>query len=335
MGSEPPYSNRLAWRALMWCVSGLLLAYLLAGCDASAVLNSPAIALSTGSGGPGTAVTVVGGGFPADSPVSVRLGPPDVGASPQSYGDAITDAQGRFVLTFTMPDCWPNGAPIAEHGVVVIVLNADGSAKATAPFAYQPAVKIQAASIASDPALPISRAVSGGGETLIGQPVDSGSMAFFIPEVSATAVVPSEYILARSGEAHRRGSFVSYDFIPGAGETPRFAEIQFFSAESIRAFAVPCAATICFEGDYPTPERYEGEKAALSQHVDYGPFRLAAFGDREWLVTNHPCAGDSCAIREYTTFLGDTKVDVWVLMQDDAQADASDALFASFRLQGP
>ena len=35
-------------------------------------------------------------------------------------------------------------------------------------------------------------------------------------------------------------------------------------------------------------------------------------------------------IREYTTFLGERKVDVWIMMQDTSQGDANDALFASF-----
>jgi hypothetical protein len=98
----------------------------------------PFILLDPISGGPGTSVTVSGDGFPPSTPVSVRLGPPSVGATPQSYGDAVTDAGGSFVLSFTMPSHWPDGTPIEWADLTVIVLNEDGSAKAMVPFGYVP-----------------------------------------------------------------------------------------------------------------------------------------------------------------------------------------------------
>jgi hypothetical protein len=61
-----------------------------------------------------------------------------VGATPLSYGDTHTDADGRFALSFTMPSHWPDGEPITETDLVVVVLNQDGSAKATAAFGYLP-----------------------------------------------------------------------------------------------------------------------------------------------------------------------------------------------------
>jgi hypothetical protein len=61
-----------------------------------------------------------------------------VGATPLSYGDADTDASGCFSLSFIMPSHWPDGTPIAETNLVVVVLNQDGSTKATAAFGYLP-----------------------------------------------------------------------------------------------------------------------------------------------------------------------------------------------------
>jgi hypothetical protein len=61
-----------------------------------------------------------------------------VGATPLSYGDADTDASGRFTLSFAMPSHWPDGTLIIEPNLVVVVLNQDGSAKATAAFDYLP-----------------------------------------------------------------------------------------------------------------------------------------------------------------------------------------------------
>ena len=79
-----------------------------------------------------------GSGFPAELQLSVRLGPPSVGATPLSYGDVTTDADGRFTLSFVMPSHWPDGTPIIETELVVVVLNGDGSIRADAPFAYLP-----------------------------------------------------------------------------------------------------------------------------------------------------------------------------------------------------
>jgi hypothetical protein len=35
-------------------------------------------------------------------------------------------------------------------------------------------------------------------------------------------------------------------------------------------------------------------------------------------------------IREYTTFVGEVKLDVWVVIEDASQAEESDRLFGSF-----
>jgi hypothetical protein len=100
--------------------------------------TQPLITLDPDRGGPGISVVVSGSGFPAETRVSVRLGPPTVGATPLSYGDADTDASGCFSLSFSMPSHWPDGTPITETDLVVVVLNQDGSTKATAAFGYVP-----------------------------------------------------------------------------------------------------------------------------------------------------------------------------------------------------
>jgi len=64
-----------------------------------------------------------------------------VGATPLSYGDADTDASGHFTLSFIMPSHWPDGTPITETNLVVVALNQDGSAKATAAFDYLPSLE--------------------------------------------------------------------------------------------------------------------------------------------------------------------------------------------------
>jgi len=130
---------KLSWPRL-WRICGLIGTIVLSACVPAIEQAEPAIVLDPMTGGPGTPVVVIGSGFPAKIPVSVRLGPPSVGATPQSYGDTTTDAEGIFTLSFTMPAQWPDGAPITQSEMVVVALNEDGSIKATAPFDYTPSL---------------------------------------------------------------------------------------------------------------------------------------------------------------------------------------------------
>ena len=129
-------------RGLFWiwvCVVCVLIAFsTLSACVAHLEHPQPVIELDPAQGGPGTCVIVSGSGFPAETWVSVRLGPPSVGATPQSYADTTTDPNGEFVLAFTIPAQWPDGTPLLVSDLVIVVLNENASAKATAPFAYVP-----------------------------------------------------------------------------------------------------------------------------------------------------------------------------------------------------
>ena len=132
MGSRKPF---WLW---VWIMSTLIGMGILSACIPDIEQTEPIIVLDPIAGGPGTVVAVAGSGFPTETQVHARLGPPSVGATPQSYGDATTDADGSFALSFSMPAHWPDGTPIAETDLIVVVLNQDGSAKATAPFGYIP-----------------------------------------------------------------------------------------------------------------------------------------------------------------------------------------------------
>ena len=93
----------------------------------------------------------------------------------------------------------------------------------------------------------------------------------------------------------------------------------------------------CFEGDSPDAARYIGQKDALKKLSDYHePFQnysLQKFGDTYYLVATTRCIGAACAIREYTTYLNDIKIDVWIMMTDASQAGLSDELFSSFEIE--
>jgi hypothetical protein len=171
---------------------------------------------------------------------------------------------------------------------------------------------------------------------------------FEIPEVPATVYIPLNYTLIKNDEPNRRGSFVSYNFsqtlVIGPSqdsyfpaEPPYFYEIQFFSRDSISQFLERCSASPhCFEGDYPDLARYFGQKEALEKRRDYHePFQnysLQKFGDTYYLVSTTRCVGARCAIREYTTYLNDIKVDAWIMMKDVSQAGLSDELFSELNI---
>lgn len=155
---------------------------------------------------------------------------------------------------------------------------------------------------------------------------------FFISEAGIKISFPDEYTITKNNETNRRGSFVSYDF-SYKSQLPTFQEIQFFNENSIKKFTAGCGVdTPCFFGDYPDLETYNGQKDAFGSGKNYENYELKKFGDRNYFVSNFECTGDSCVIREYTTFMDDTKIDIWITMEDDTQVDAADSLFKKFEI---
>lgn len=161
--------------------------------------------------------------------------------------------------------------------------------------------------------------------------VEKTENSFLIPETGIKIVFPEEYTIAKSNEENRRGSFVSYDF--SYKTLPSLQEIQFFSKESIQKFTANCGTdTTCFFGDYPDLTRYNGQKNAFNKGENYKNYELKKIGDRNYFVSNFKCNGDNCVIREYTTFINSTKVDVWITMAENTQANAADNLFNKFKI---
>ena len=99
----------------------------------------PAIHINPDTVSANTQVTVTGEGFPAETRVRVYLGAVNLGDTTQSYGEAVTNAEGQLAFVFPMPDRWPNGTLIAEKALVLIVANENYSLRVTAPFNFLPA----------------------------------------------------------------------------------------------------------------------------------------------------------------------------------------------------
>ncbi len=127
--------KRMFVLSLVWIMA---LAVVLAACGGVAAPVEPSIVVEPTSGGAGTEVAVSGEGFPAGVEISIRLGPPDVGASPLAYATTTATEKGVFFTSFILPEKWPDEVAIVEEELLIIALIADGSVKATARFDYQP-----------------------------------------------------------------------------------------------------------------------------------------------------------------------------------------------------
>ncbi len=137
---------------------------------------------------------------------------------------------------------------------------------------------------------------------------------------------PEGYEIKKDQEKNRRGSFVSYEF--AYQKTPYFNEIQFFSKESIKQCALKDP---CFFDDFPDLERYNNQRKNLASKKDYGNYKLKTFNNRDYFVSTLPSCIDGCT-REYTTFIDDVKIDIWISMEDETQARQADELFKKLKI---
>lgn len=170
---------------------------------------------------------------------------------------------------------------------------------------------------------------------------NSNSESITLTNPSVKIYFPNDYSIEKSQEKNRRGTFVSYNFNKGGEYSPpQFHELQFFSEESLRNFASRCGEELCFMGDYPTLERYFGQKEAFSKAKDFTEtynegrkkeFKLQNFNDRNFFVSF--IFDPNGSGYEYTTFIGDIKIDVWIYVENEAQKAQSDTLFSKLRIE--
>ena len=102
----------------------------------------PVATVSPVTGGPGTSVTVSGSGFPANMTVNVHLAALAAvaaaeAAAPTAYATTTTDANGAYRVTFALPVTWPDGSPIPNGRLIVVVATEGFTAQAGASFAYR------------------------------------------------------------------------------------------------------------------------------------------------------------------------------------------------------
>jgi len=111
-------------------------------------------------------------------------------------------------------------------------------------------------------------------------------------------------------------------------QKPFFTELFLFSEESL--LPENCGEMPCFFGDYPTKERYLGQKTAFLAGEDYENYKLETFNNRKYFVNF--LGGAYGNTFEYTTFIGDTKIDIWIQAKED-QKEESDTLMETFIIE--
>ena len=102
--------------------------------------TAPAIRVNPAAGGPRTQVTIAVSGFPARTPVNLRLVVPDAQDKAQSIGEVAADNEGQVSIAFVMPDRWSNGVAITEPELMFVVTDPGSRITATARFGFQPGV---------------------------------------------------------------------------------------------------------------------------------------------------------------------------------------------------
>jgi type II secretory pathway pseudopilin PulG len=160
----------------------------------------------------------------------------------------------------------------------------------------------------------------------------TGTTAVFIPEVGLTATFPNNLLLQKVvDEGGYRSPFVSYEFqqskdlvMPPLG----LGTLLFFSEKSIADYAKYCETedAMCFAVD-PTPVSYYGQKAAFAKRQNYQDREFERFGTRFRFVSQNR------NIKKYTTFLGDTELDVSIELNNSWEGEEADALFAQFKIE--
>jgi hypothetical protein len=103
------------------------------------VAPNPYARINPSSGGAGTVVTVQGGGFPANTVLNLFLGGVVTASAANAappVASTVSDVNGNFVATFTMPSVWPDGQPITSGKLVVLVATANFGVETSATFDY-------------------------------------------------------------------------------------------------------------------------------------------------------------------------------------------------------
>jgi hypothetical protein len=119
---------------------------------------SARVAVEPTSGPAGGEVTVSGGGFPPNTPLTVALMDTNAASEPEApehiYAITTTDGQGSYSVPVTLPATWPDGTSVPQGQLAIIVATGDRAMRASAPFAYLGGAPVAAATQSAQPPAP-------------------------------------------------------------------------------------------------------------------------------------------------------------------------------------
>jgi hypothetical protein len=96
--------------------------------------GQPAVVIAPGEGATGQSVHLLGENWPANTPIRVYVTVPTATFQPEPVAEGTTGADGKFDLAVTIPERWPNDAPVVEKDLNIVVSTADFRARARAQF---------------------------------------------------------------------------------------------------------------------------------------------------------------------------------------------------------
>jgi hypothetical protein len=176
------------------------------------VAPNPYVEINPASGGPGTQVTVRGGGYPVNRAINIYLG----GVVRASAADAApivttsSDGNGNFSTAFTMPATWPDGSAIATGKLVVLAATSDFATQNSATFDFFAAPPNPSISLSPTSGGAGTRVTAAGG----GFPANAQIAVFLAPLDAAPGSGALQHYVA--GTADGSGRYSLAFTMPGA-----------------------------------------------------------------------------------------------------------------------
>ncbi len=176
------------------------------------VAPNPYVDINPVAGGPGTQVSVRGGGYPANRTINIYLGAV-VRTSAADASPVVTtssDGNGNFSTAFTMPGAWPDGSAINTGKLVVLA--------ATSDFAVQNSATFDFFVTPPNPSISLSPTAGGAGTRVTaaggGFPANAQVAVFLAPLDAAPGRGALQQYVA--GTADRNGRYSLSFTMPGA-----------------------------------------------------------------------------------------------------------------------
>ncbi len=148
----------------------------------------PSANIQPNAGGPGTTITVNGGGFAANTTVNIHLGAlvgiRSSALEPESYATTTTDRTGSYSVAFALPATWPDGTAITDGQLMVMAATEDFAQQATALLNYTAVAPAPTATATETPtAEPTATGIQPATPTATNTPLPTAT-----PAVTATPV---------------------------------------------------------------------------------------------------------------------------------------------------